>query len=148
MAREPNWNRLGFETASGTKKSSMNLPSDFFTLQYPQMFQDDFNVVKFANEYAMNWLETEQWRTEVGEKIQTFVKKYPNDDMKVDTYMEKAYQWVDGYADLILSEFLIFYNSTPPEIRSKLSGESVRHLVEQALSNRPKVITHGSNKTQ
>lgn len=126
MSREPNWYRMGLETADGTKKSLMNLPAEFFTDQSKKIYQDDFNVIKFAHDYAKLWLETEQWKQEVGQKIQIFTKKFSDDDMKVDEFMWRACQWVDGYAELIIMQFRFMYTSP-------ISCETAQNLIEQAL---------------
>ena len=153
MSREPDWFRVGYATAAGTKKSLMNLPEDFIILQSDRLDKDDFNVVKFAHEYAVNWLETEQWRQEVGQKIRKFIKKFPNDDIKVDFFMEKAFEWADGYARFTIDEFILFYICRPPEVRSRLSCMAVQQLVEQALTTlkqetgRKKYVTGRSHKS-
>lgn len=66
MSREPDWFRAGYETASGNKKSLMNLPAEFFSDQSEKIFRTDFNVIKFAHDYAKLWLETEQSITPLG----------------------------------------------------------------------------------
>lgn len=153
MSREPDWYRAGFETAAGYKKSKMSLPEDFFEFQFERMFREDFNVVVYAHEYAVNWLETEQWNEEVGQKARKFVTKYYKDDMKVDVFMEKAFQWADGYANYIIEQFHSHYIASPHEIRSKLSCEAVRKLIELALSTakqetgEKKSVTRRSNKS-
>ncbi len=153
MSREPDWFGAGYGTAGGIKKSLMNLPDDFFIFQMDKIDKDDFNVIKFAHEYAISWLETEQWRQEIGQKIRTFTKKFADDDIKVDAFMEKAFEWSDGYARYIIDTFILFYICRPHEERSKLSCVAVQNLVEQALTTlkqeigRKKYVTGRSNKS-
>src|SRR5574341_548770 len=133
MPREPDWFRLGYRMASGEKKSSMNLPEDFFQEQTNKILRDDFNVQKFSFDYAVAWLETEQWKQEVGQKIRKFIKRYRDEDVKVDEFMEKAMQWSDGYTGCLLDNFELFWKAIPVEQRCNFSEEILTKLVEQAL---------------
>lgn len=140
MSREPNWFRMGFETAEGTRKSMMNLPKEFFTDQSGKIFQNDFNVIKYAYDYAKLWLETEQWKQEVGQKILKFTKKFWDDDMKVDKFMCSACLWADGYAELIIIEFRAIYTSP-------VSCEAAKNLIEQALTKKKQETGDRKNVT-
>ncbi|MDD5453927.1 MAG: hypothetical protein PHW62_00305 [Candidatus Ratteibacteria bacterium] len=141
MAREPNWYRMGFETAGGNRKSLMNLPGEFFLYQSEKIFKDDFNVVKYAYDYAKQWLETEQWKQEVGQKIMVYIKKYQGDNKKVDEFMQRACLWSDGYAELIIQQFRDLYTSP-------VSPETAEKLVNQALQTTGdwKYVTGKSSK--
>jgi len=140
MAREPNWYLMGFETANGTRKSLMSLPAEFFTDQSDKIFQDDFNVIKFAHDYTKLWLETEQWKQEVGQKIQVFTKKFWMNDMKVDEFLWRACLWSDGYAELIIQEFREMYTS-------QISCEAAQKLISLALYTKKQDTGEKNNVT-
>lgn len=131
--RQPNWWKLGYETASGLKKSSMSLPDDFFDSQAHFLMRKDFNLLKFAHDYAIVWLETEQWRKEVGQKMYTFVKNIQDPDERTSYFLGKAYLWADGYSSYIVNNFMFIWYSTQSNIRGNISVKGRQKLEEQGL---------------
>ena len=127
MGREPNWWRKGYSAAK--KGSTMSLPEEHFINDIDKLRSDDFNPIKQSYEYALDWVETQQWKDETGNKILPFIKKYNKDNRKTEAFIDRAITWADGYAYYMIEQYLLYWLSIPRKIPEEVaSGLSVQAL--------------------
>ncbi len=129
MGREPNWWTKGFTAAK--KGSKMSLPEDYFNdvSIIENATSKDFNPFKESFEYALNWLETQQWKEEVGNKILKFIKKVPSENLKITEFKNRAMKWVDGYSYYMVEHYFLLWLAIPHE----LDDRQTNVIIEQAL---------------
>lgn len=133
MSREPDWWRMGFRMAKGSRKSTLGLPEDFFDSQQDRLTKDNFNLLKFSYSYAVAWLETEQWKSEVGQNIRRYVKKHKHVETRVNEFISRAFFWVAGYAYYINEEFTLYWNGMCPHMKCNITDENIQTLADQAM---------------
>ncbi|MGC8651562.1 MAG: hypothetical protein ACP5RX_03045 [Minisyncoccia bacterium] len=97
--------RLGYGMAAGKKGTRWMRfdPKDF----NDEAFSDpDIEVGEAATRYAEGWLETEQWKYEVGDLIREIAEKEGIEE-GTDSFLYGVFEplsgaWTSGYADYIL----------------------------------------------
>lgn len=109
MARQPNWEKHGYETAKGKRGTGWMIFNDFnikeLLTEYPIEKFPDGIPVEAIDEHAHGWLETLQFQYEAGEDMHKWAereaKKEDSEDpfSAVYIYGEKESEWEYGYVN-------------------------------------------------
>lgn len=107
MARQPNWEKHGYETAKGKRGTGWMSFNDYdakkLSEEYPIEKYPDGIPVEAIDDHAHGWLETLQFEYEAGEDMAIWAKreakKEGNEENWIYNFSEKESEWQFGYVN-------------------------------------------------